>query len=359
MTGVWNYLTRNDTPKRIDKPPADPDLIKVAGEFEAYEPNATYAKLKLPPTMNCPPYPQIKPDNFPPIQPLDPPLRAIIDSMWKRAEPAKAATRSSITVGLRGQAAPIGPAPKQEALYHPHVNPLTQFNDDPHAFARDWGYTNTIERTNAVTFRGDSRPPNWVISKDMGFFPPNAREDDFYLYGVVFGKFKDYMKRRYDRDISMADYVSALSGTAPSAEAKTVLVNYMMWRKICEGEAFHLGRMVADEALKGYISTSRALPMSVYFATGRATKPSGWVYVTQVKGGFIVPTLKNYWGTHEQEIANWGPIRAADIVGFQKVALSGDGLSPIYIRPTFRKTEPKAFRKVFDTLSHKPPSALN
>ena len=354
VKSVWNYLTRNEydtSPQLMKNPPVDGDISKVAAGFEAYEPSPFYAKNNLPGLTT--PYPQIKPKTLPPIEPLAPPLRAIVDSLWKRAEPARGAARGPVTMGLRGQATPVGPASRENSVYHPQVNPLK----DGQVFMDDWKHMDTIQRTNAVTFRGDSRPPNWVIGRDMGFHPPFSRTDDFYLYGVVFEKFKDYIKRRYGRDISMADYVSALSGNAPTAEAKRLLINYMMWRKITEGEAFHLGRMVKDECLKGYISTSRALPVAAFFGT-RYNTVEGWLYITLVRGGFIVPPGDAKWGTKEQEIANWGSIPAADIVGFQKIDRLGVPLGPIYVRPTFRKTEPKAFRKAFDTLSHKPPKTL-
>jgi hypothetical protein len=355
VKGVWDYLTRNEydtSPKRISDPPLDPDIGAVAAEFEAYEPNPLYAKNRLPSVHEA--YPQITPKNLPPVAPLDPPLRAIIDSLWKRAEPAQGAARGPVTMGMRGQATPVGPASKQDSVYHQHVNPLQTTGA---AFTDDWKHLDTIQRTNAVTFRGDSRPPNWVLGRDMGFYPPNSRNDDFYLYGVVFQKFQDYMKRRYGRDIGMADYVSAMSGNAPTAEAKSLLINYMMWRKITEGEAFHLGRMVASEVLKGYISTSRSLPMATQFGT-RYNAVSGWIYLTQVRGGFIVPPSGVKWGTKEQEIAQWGPISAANVVGFRRIDRFGGGLGPIYIRPAFRKTETRAFRNALDTLSHKPPQTL-
>jgi hypothetical protein len=352
---IWSRLTGDDAPTRIENPPVTPDMSRLAGQFEAYEPNPAYAGVKLDPPSACKHYPQIHPRTIRDVEPLAPPLKAIVDSMWQRAEPAKGATRGPITMGLRGQSMPTGPMTQQESVYHPHVNPLKA--GEP-AFANDWHHMEWIVRTNAVTFRGDSRDPNWVIGRDGGFFPPSHRTDDYYLYGVVFNAFKDYMHRRYDRDVTMQHYVSAISGNAATPEAKQVLVNYMMWRKITEGEAFHLGRMVKDEALKGYISTSRAVPVAADFGT-RHLATNGWIYITLVRGGYIVPPTGSKWGTHEQEIAQWGPILAHDIVGFQAIDSWTNPAGPIYVRPTFRKTEPKAFRRALDYLSHRPPSGFD
>lgn len=347
MVNPIRYLTRNEyayTPKKLDLKP-DSEIGAVQSQFEAFEPNPAFKDMAPPPFSWV--YPVITPEHIPSkFAAFDPIQRAMIDTLWKRGEVTAGATRGPVTIGARGRpASAVQGQWKEDQTFHPKVAAIGgKFAID------DWKYMDQIPRTNAVTMRGDSRPPSWVIGKDGGFHPPNKRTDEFYLYGSVFNYFQSYMKRRYDREISEQDYRSALNHVVPSPYDKKLLADYLMFRKIAEGEAFHLGRMVANEALKGYISTAKAFPVALSFGT-RYFSVSGWVYITMVRGGFVVPQMGDKWGTKEQEIAQWGSIAAEDIVGFRRITPSG-GTGPIWIRPSFRKGESKAFRKLFNMLSH-------
>lgn len=98
---------------------------------------------------------------------------------------------------------------------------------------------------------------------------------------------------------------------------------------------------------------------------------TGWVYVTIVHGGFVVPHgMKVNWGSVEGEIAQWGAIPAERIVGFfhvqtAKVEAVAGSDSPkkiprgptgsIFIRRFFRKSDPAAFEYIFNVISRMTP----
>ena len=304
---------------------------------------------------------------------------------WKRAEPTWDNTQGAqpgkaahgITIGTRNLAADRITIGKRGGIATPtgglglftaHVRPTTPINasgiqhgiqttfPNNSAIASDWKIFETIPRTHAVTFRGDGRSPNDVISKAGGFYPPNSRTDRYYLENNIYTAFADYLKRRCGRDITNKQFLAAVDETAILDEEKKLLVDYLMWRKITEKEAVHLGRMVETECLKGYISTARGIDTSLYFATGYRSKP-GWLYLTVVHGGFVVPLGdKKYWGTEEGEIAQWGPIPAKRIVGFVHVQQHEIPDGPIFIRRSFRLAEPKVYEHMFKVMSGMLPS---
>ena len=149
--------------------------------------------------------------------------------------------------------------------------------------------------------------------------------------------------------------MKAFNNEAAMTQEQRTLTDYLMWRKIVEREAVHLGRMVENECLKGYISTSRSIDRACYFGTNYWKKP-GWLYITVVHDGFVVPNgLSETWGTTEGEVAQWGPIPAKRIVGFMRLESGGQPTGPIYARRRFRSDEPKAFAAVFDIMSGKGP----
>ena len=69
-------------------------------------------------------------------------------------------------------------------------------------------------------------------------------------------------------------------------------------------------------------------------------------------GAFIVPwDHKSLWGSEEAEIAQWGEVKAADIVGFTELDNYNPKGGPIFIRRSFRKAEPAAFEYMFNVMS--------
>ncbi len=326
------------------------DIGWLLTEYEALEPdpNYTFTGRRMP---SKDAWPIVELSNGPKIGDLPQVIQNLINSTWKRAEPAKDATRSAgFAIGTRGQTTTL---PSTDT-YHPQVRPTrsnitVQFGSKT-PIADDWKLFEQIKRVNAVTYRGDTRAPAEVISRCQGFYPPNTRTDQYYLEHGIYDGFSDYLQRRYQRTLTLDEFRQAVRSAAPSEEDKKLIVDYMMWRKICEREAVHLGRMVSNECLKGYISTARAIDTSITFGSGYNQKP-GWLYLTVVHGGFVVPWgQQTIWGSEEAEIAQWGPIPADRIVGFRHIAQwAPDG--PIYIRKSFRKKEPKAFEYMFKVMS--------
>jgi hypothetical protein len=330
----------------------DKDIGWAHAGFEAFEPNPKYSwqQRRRPETDS---WPIVVPKGGPRIGNLPKIVEDLIKATWKYTEPQDGAARGNIMMGTRGMAAP---AHIVNGTYHTQVRPTTpvlrtQFPTNT-PIATDWYLFNFIQRTHAVTFRGDTRPPSEVIGRQNGFNPPNSRTDRYYLEKNIYEAFNSYSLRRFKNAVDKTDFLRAVDSVARSEDDQKLLVDYMMWRKIAEREAVHLGRMVENECLKGYISTARSIDTSIRFGTAYHTKP-GWLYMTVVHGGFVVPFgERTYWGTEEGEIAQWGPIPGERIVGFVHL----DGWAPdsaIYIRRKFRKDEPKAFEKMFNVLSGK------
>jgi hypothetical protein len=239
----------------------------------------------------------------------------------------------------------VQPLISQEAKMNP-------FKDIPHlqGIANDWKTMNELPRVNAYTFRGDTRAPG-VLANAGGFNPPNTRTDSYYVENVVKPAFTSYMKRRYGQAVSDAEFTTAYSQAAPAgSEERRVVNNYFVWRVMVENEAFHLGRMLADEALKGYISTTRAVCVARAFA-----KENGWVFLTRVRGGFLVPDRGTTVWTSifgEQEIALPGTLKWKDVFGFRQVDAARKFIGPIYFRKAF-EAHRIAFAQAYDLLSGK------
>lgn len=341
------------------------EIGTIDSDFEAFKPNPKYSWKKgerIMPSKDI--WKIVHAKTAPPIGKLPQIIENVLKQTWKFAEPKAGAQRGNFMMGThRGNV----PNSFQKQTYHPQVRPVAQHMEvtfgSTAEIATDWKLFDQIERTNAVTFRGDLRSPREILQQYGGFNPPNTRTDRFYLENAIYDKFSDYLERRYQRPLSKEDFLRAVDSTIPNDADKKILVDYMMWRKICEGESMHLGRMLTQECLKGYISTSRAIDSAVGFGT-RHLRQIGWVYLTIVHAGFIVPWGKTaYWGSEEAEIAQWGPIPAERIVGFARFDPDGNrGTNPrglldsdIYIRRSFRKREPEAFEKMFKIFSGKTP----
>ena len=257
-------------------------------EFEPLEPDPDYSfDGRKMPSKDAWPIVEIR--SGPVIGDLPHLFQGLMDSTWKLTEPKGNAARGPLIMGARGQI--NGPL---TGGYHPQVRPTAPVVGvklgGNTAIASDWNLFSQLKRVNAVSFRGDTRPPNAVIHKARGFYPPNSRTDQYYLENNVYNEFEDYMKRRYQRQLTKQDFLQAISSNVHSDAEKKLLVDYMMWRQICEREAAHIGRMASNECLKSYISTARAIDTSISFGTKYNSQP-GWLYVTVVHGGFVVP-----WG---------------------------------------------------------------
>jgi len=336
------------------------DIGWLQTEFEPFEPNSQYSWVKgaRGEVYNSSWKTTVVPKNGPPAAGSMPDVvKRMVKSTWKITEPKAGATRGNIMMGTRGMANPI-----INPTYNPQVRPNegipVQMGNDS-AIATDWKLMETLARTNAVTFRGDKRPPAQVISRANGFHPPDTRTDRYYLENGIFKAFAGYFYARYNRQIDQNDFLRAVDTAAPSPADKVMFIDYMTWRMLMDREAAHLGRMASEQCLKGYISTSRAIDSSIGFS--QMGSGGGWIYLTVVHDGFVVPdTVRGRnvsWGTHEAEIAQWGPIPAERIVGFRHFP-TYEGAGPIFIRRSFRKSEPKAFETMFKVLSGASPAQL-
>ena len=340
--------------------------------FGIYDPNPKFAKEEQQGQMgyNGRNLPFIMSKSQIPMPPLEPSLEDMLKHLWKAAWPSDDAWSKGQQKFLgqhRAGASPLfGPqvpgnvGGSRPPLVNPSINPLIVKGLPPvpkglhlQGVARDWLKMLEIKRVAAYCFRGDKRDPS-AIRSARGFCPPSTRTDEKYLLGDVFRQFQDYLQRRFNWTITLDDYKNALAKSMQkNKEVTQLFVEYSIWRAILHTEENHLERMLANEALKGYISTTKAVTVAKGFGK------NGWAYCLRVNGGFLVP-LKNGvpgdWGNAfgEQEIAFPGPISWDDVVGFRKVNGSGKFEGPIYLRIHFIvNQDAKAADQVYDLLSGK------
>jgi hypothetical protein len=267
-----------------------------------------------------------------------------LDTMHKSFNPADVMQQARIK--LAG-ARPVAPTMQPLAV----DARLTRQTPHLSGIARDWKTHEQLERVNTYTFRGDSRAPT-LIKVDGGFNPPISRTDSYYVDNVVFDYFQKYMLARYDVAVSKATFDRVYNENPAGSEERKVMNQYFVWRALVDNEAYHAGRMLACEALKGYISTSRAVPVARHFA-----KNNGWVYLTRVRGGFLIPDKGTTEWTKifgEQEIALPAALKWSDIFGFRQVDNGRYLAGPVYLRRGFEAKNAGAFGQSFELLSGKP-----
>lgn len=304
-------------------------------------------------------------------------LQHMIKYCWQAASPTAGAARGRVQLAGGRQAqldslsksrnpadifkaarAKLAGAPAARQVHPLAANVLGTPDQVGHldGIARDWKLMDKVERVNAYTFRGDSRPPA-EIAKANGFHPPITRTDTWYVDNVVFKQFKSYMERRHGMTLTKAMFDKAYANTGGDNEANHVLRNFIVWQSAVESEAYHLGRMLASEALKGYTSTTRATPVAKGFA-----KAGGWVYLCLVQGGYLVPDQgKHVWTGifGEQEIALPGAVPWASVFAFRQVSPAKTGptvgkfAGPIYVRKGFDARNSHAFQESYQLLSGK------
>jgi hypothetical protein len=171
------------------------------------------------------------------------------------------------------------------------------------------------------------------------------------------------MADRFKQDVGLEEYKQALSvtkedfrralGESMTNSTVSLFLEYGKWRALVKAEEMHLGRMLAEETLKGYISTTRAVTTAKFFGSGYRQKP-GWVYCVLVRGGYVVPPKgKTAWTQFfgEQEIAYPGPILWNDVVGFRKVKQDGFFEGPLYLRSNLYKDNGEAAKQISLLLS--------
>jgi hypothetical protein len=164
------------------------------------------------------------------------------------------------------------------------------------------------------------------------------------------------MQRRFAKDLKAAitpdEFLATVRQSAQTPDARETLLFYSTWRALVKTEELHLGRMLAEEALKAYISTTKA----VTIAKGHASKregSKGWVYCVAVLGGFVVPAKGTTQWTSifgEQEIAAIGKV-PWNAVAAARAVHDSFFVGDIFIRKGFDKLDPKPFNKIYRLLS--------
>ena len=300
---------------------------------------------KLPP----PPMPMVRPGQHMPPLPVPPPG-------------AKAGIPAENPYAKTPDYKPVGTPVNMDELIKMKQQSLPANQPKPdlsylQGIANDWAKMAELEWISAYTFRGDKRNPDQIKSAS-GFKPPSTRTDDAYIKGKVYESFKKYLMARWQIDLSKTPaldngdkFLAMVQGI--TNEDESTFYQYMAWRTIVKSEELHLGRMLADETLKGYISTSRAVAVAKGFAG------TGWVYVLRLSNGIVVPAKD---GDHpwtkifgEQEIAYPGGLGWDAVMGFRQVTQGKFAPGqPLYIRKSLQKEDPKTFDILYDLLSGKP-----
>jgi len=334
---------------------------EMGAEFFVYPPEGKYLKKEEPGIMDSKATGLsfiLANDSFFREQPLEAAFEGFLKHLWQKAQ---LNTNLPQRVGFLAQHRPA-----RDWVQPPHATSVTPVNpqvpygtplvDEQYlrGLARDWEGMLRIKRVVAYTFRGDSRSPEDVYKKYDGFHPNSTRIDETYIYGKVFEAFKAYVKRRNFREPSLDEYKEALAKKMSDPNTRRLYVEYVTWRMLLKEEEMHLGRMVADELLKGYISTSK----SVTVAKGFAKSYKGWVYVLRIDGGYEVPEKgKDVWTKifGEQEIAYPGAVPWVKVQGYRKVdPVSGLFTGNIALRAIFTTVDLTAAEQVYKILSGKP-----
>lgn len=330
-------------------------LQMIQGEFDTYQPSAKYTTVEQDGMMSSKKKKMVKmikaPKSLPPVD-LPSHFRHMMSHCWKEAKPAKDGPRSGLQIGGHR-----GAASASQGQYQPMVSPSKA---PPGAgayldsIAKDWKIHEEFNRVNAFTFRGETshRKPADVRGAN-GFNPPVTRTDDWYIENKVAPEFTSYMKRRFAMDVDTATFLTAYRRVSVDPEARTLLAHFLLWKGLLEAESLHLGRMLANELMKGYISTTREINVAKGFA-----RPGGTVYLVLCRGGFELPLKGDHpWTTifGEQEIALPGSIPWDHVFGFRMLRADVSRFEgPIYFRKGFEAKCKKAFETARDLFSGKP-----
>jgi len=295
------------------------DFFFFDGDFWAFNPDVHEDEVEGNVDWKGGNLPYIKSKSSLPLLPLDATLEKLLKNPWKSATPKGATQNQPSTYNP----VPVtrSPAFTQQVPKAPHLAT---------GYAQDWAKQKDIPRVRAYSFRGDTRKPD-ELKTAGGFSPPITRTDDYYMKNVVYKQFSAYLKDKRGLDISYDDFDKGMKKTLVDQSMKTALIYYGVWRAIVEQESLHVGRMLAEEALKGFVSTTKATTVAKGFA-----KPGGWIYALFLDGGYLVPDKGAHDWTAifgEQEIAMPVPIQWKDVCGFRQVGNDKKFIGPVYLRP--------------------------
>jgi hypothetical protein len=321
-------------------------------EFSAFNPDPVSAGQEEKAVIEWDKAHQLDAQNYPLMRPVPDSfpypqyVAHMLQAAWKPAVAAKQQPQKRLAGQHRSAAAT--PALQKAGAYHAPMLHYGQCTDARiQGVAKDWCRMQEFKRVEGYAFRGDKRDPLTVRSKG-GFHPPAVRTDDYYLDNVVIPNFQRYVKDRFGEDnldvTAMRNYIKG------SGASGMTFVRYECWRAMLQQEALHLGRMMASEFLKGYVSTTRSTSIAKAFAL-----QNGWVYVLYVKGAFLIGGK----GSHdwirfgEQELAMPDAVPWNLVFGFREVGMDLKFTGPLYLRKHFHGQHKDSFDKVFELLSGK------
>jgi hypothetical protein len=263
--------------------------------------------------------------------------------LWSAARPSAGAARLMSAGNHRQGTAPDMSRPRM-----------------PGGVATDWKKIPELARVNAYAFRGDKRRPT-EIRASGGFHPPSSRTDDRYVT-VTAERFVKYMKDRFGKDVDQDEVVRYIKGQGAAGKA---FVEYEIWRSILDSEKMHVGRMVADEFMKGFISTTRNVDVAYSFAVDASEdgykSPTFTVYAVHSNAGFLLPPLTQHvHGSkqNEAEIAHPGSIPWLQVMAFRS-GMNYDFVDDrliyhgkvVFVRRGFRQADPRGFSEVVTALA--------
>jgi hypothetical protein len=326
-------------------------------EFSAYNPDPTWSAEEQVGAQGWKEAYQLDSDHYPLATTVEAsfPYPEFIEKMLEAAWKPAAATKMKPQKQLIGQGRVFQPtatpAMKKAADYRA---PNLHYADIPvsaahlKGVAKDWSEFKRFKRLSGYAFRGDTRDP-MTIKSQGGFKPPSTRTDDYYLDNAIIPNFKQYMKQRFGEDnldgAALKTYIKGTGGKGMT------FCHYECWRAMMQQEALHLGRMIASEFLKGFISTSRSTKISKSFA-----KASGWVYVLEVNGAFLLlgKSSDHHWQVFdEQELAVPDEVPWDSVEGFRQVGADLKFKGPIYLRNFGVDGEARLPEPLFELLSGK------
>ena len=344
--------------------PAKPFDYAFNGDFAKYNPDPSYARAEEPgmstgvagdgpahiPVKGAPAVPTFDLDGF-------------MKRLWKPSiKPTFAPTHNFL--GAQRQAFAAGKqAPVHARLTNPSMVNVGDPSQNPaymSGVAKDWKGMLDIKRVNAYAFRGDSRLPTELVK--TGFSPPSQRPLDLdYLQKKVFPQFNSYLQRRFGKSVSFEDFQQAVAFSGGKAFAE-LFCQYQIWRGLLQAEEAHIGRMLAQELFKGYISASKSIKVAKGYAAQYASDPSGgWVYCLRIINGFQIPPQKAHEWTAlfgEAEIAHLGAVPGSEICGFRAVEKSSKKFTgPVYLRSALVGVDKDGAEKIFKFLSGKKQTA--
>jgi hypothetical protein len=123
-------------------------------------------------------------------------------------------------------------------------------------------------------------------------------------------------------------------------------------RKRRRGRRWDVRQRVIEEALQGFMSTTRAATVAKAYAGAKG----GWVYILFVNGAYLIPDQTAHKWTNifgEQEIAMPGSVSWDRVKGFRQVEATDEKkfTGPIYLRDDFDASESAAAEQCYKLLS--------